>query len=295
MKRKLRRFFKTLALALFISTASCYAQFNAGVQGTVQDSKGAVIPNATVTLMNTSTGVKANAVSNGSGVYRFASVATGNYTVSTTVQGFAPISVAITLTTDQVLDVPLALTIGTASSTVEVTTQAPLLDTSDSRFEETLNTTALEDLPLPGRNPTNVLTVAPGVTGLGGQSSPGASTSTNFAPENWVNASANGRGANGNDYIVDDMDITSFIRPGVLNLTPNADSLQEVSVQTNTYAVDYGHASSIQTVMTTKAGTNQFHGIASDYYESTAVAGARRVRHTGRHSAASLSRRQFFV
>ena len=129
-----------------------------------------------------------------------------------------------------------------------------MLDTSDSRFEETLNTTALEDLPLPGRNPTNVLTVAPGVTGLGGQSSPGASTSTNFAPENWVNASANGRGANGNDYIVDDMDVTSFIRPGVLNLTPNADSLQEVSVQTNTYAVDYGHASSIQTVMTTQSG-----------------------------------------
>ncbi|HEX4030723.1 MAG TPA: TonB-dependent receptor [Terracidiphilus sp.] len=268
MRRNIRRFSKILALALFISAASCFAQFNAGVQGTVQDAKGAVVPNATVDLVNEATGVRLTAVSSTSGVYRFASLATGNYTISATVQGFAPVSVSIILDANQLLDVPLNLKLAAATSTVTVTTQAPLLDTSDSRFEETLNSTALADLPLPGRNPTNVLTVAPGVTGLGGQSSPGASTSTNFAPENWVNASANGRGANGNLYIVDGMDITSFIRPGVLNLTPNADSLQEVSVQTNTYTVDYGRSSGIQTVMTSKSGSNQFHGLASDYYES---------------------------
>jgi hypothetical protein len=245
-----------------------FAQFNAGVQGTVLDPKGNAVPNATVTLVNSGTGISQKAVSTDSGVYRFTSIQAGNYTVSANVQGFATASVAIVLTTDQLLNVPLNLVVGATTSTVTVTTEAPLLDTSDSRLEETLNNTALQDLPLAGRNPTNVLTVAPGVTGLGGQSSPGASTSTNFAPENWVNASANGRGANGNLYIVDGMDITSFIRPGVLNLTPNADSLQEVSVQTNTYTVDYGRNSSIQTVMTSKTGSNDFHGIASDYYES---------------------------
>jgi len=268
MTRKIRGLVEILALALLISTASCYAQFNAGIQGTVQDQKGAVVPNASVTLVNDATGVKQTTLSTNNGVYRFTSLAAGNYTVSTKVQGFSPISEAVVLTANQLFDVPLTLTVASASSTVTVTTQAALLDTSDSRLEETLNSTALADLPLPGRNPTNVLTVAPGVTGLGGQSSPGASTSTNFAPENWVNASANGRGANGNLYIVDGMDVTSFIRPGVLNLTPNADSLQEVSVQTNTYTVDYGRSSSIQTVMTSKSGANGFHGLASDYYES---------------------------
>ena len=258
-----------VATCVILLTGQCaFAQFNAGVQGTVLDPKGNAIPNATVTLVNSGTGVTQKAASNDSGVYRFTSIAAGNYTVSASAQGFAPASVAIVLSTDQLLDVPLNLVVGATSSTVTVTTEAPLLDTSDSRLEETLNTTALNDLPLPGRNPTNVLTVAPGVTGLGGQSSPGASTSTNFAPENWVNASANGRGANGNLYIVDGMDITSFIRPGVLNLTPNADSLQEVSVQTNTYTVDYGRSSSIQTVMTSKSGSNEYHGVASDYYES---------------------------
>ncbi len=263
---------KVLPLLLLISAASCYAQFNASVQGTVADSKGAVIPNATITLVRGATGVTQKAVANASGVYRFVSLAPGNYTVSTTVQGFAPASVGFNLATEEVRNVPLYLTVESVSSTITVTTEAPLLDTSDSRFEQTLNTTALTDLPLQGRNPTNVITLAPGVTGLGGQNSPGSSTSTNFAPENWVNASANGQGATGNQYIVDGMDVTSTIRPGVLNLTPNADVVQEISVQTNTYSVDYGRAASIQTVMTTKSGTNQFHGLASEYYQYQGLA-----------------------
>lgn len=254
------------SLLFWLTTTCCFAQFNASVQGTVLDTRGAVIPNATVTLTNSDNGVKQTAASNSSGVYRFPSLAPGNYTISANVQGFAPAQVSFNLATDQTRDVPLNLALASVSSTVTVSTEAPLLDTSESRLEQTLDTTALTDLPLPGRNPTNVITIAPGVTGLGGQASPGTANSTNFAPENWVSASANGRGANGNQYVVDGMDVTSSIRPGVINLTPNADTVQEVSVQTNTYTVDYGRASSIQTVMTTKSGTNEFHGLASEYY-----------------------------
>ena len=135
--------------------------------------KGAIVPKAKVTLMNVDTGVTQKAASNASGVYRFDSLAPGNYTVSTTVQGFTPASVSFNLATDQTRDVPLALTVEKVASTITVTTEAPLIDTSDSRFEQTLDTTALADLPLPGRNPTNVITMAPGVTGTGGQNSPG--------------------------------------------------------------------------------------------------------------------------
>ena len=265
MKRVTRFVLRSLFF-LFVTTASCFAQFSASVQGTVLDSKGSVMPNAAVFLTNTDTGVRETAATNAAGVYRFSSLAPGNYTVAITVQGFSPAKVSFNLATAQTREVSLTLALAAVSSTVTVTTEAPLLDTSESRLEQTLDTTALTDLPLPGRNPTNVITVAPGVTGLGGQASPGTANSTNFAPENWVNASANGRGANGNQYVVDGMDVTSSIRPGVINLTPNADTVQEISVQTNTYTVDYGRASSIQTVMTTKSGTNEFHGLASDYY-----------------------------
>jgi len=260
MKENMPRFFKILMLVLLMASASCYAQFTGGVQGTVQDAKGAVVPKAKVTLVNADTGVAQSAASNSSGVYRFVSLAPGSYTVSTTVQGFSPTTVSFTLTSNEMRDVELTLAVQNVAATITVTTEAPLIDTSDSRFEQTLDTTALADLPLPGRNPISVLTMAPGVTGLG------SSGATNFAPENWVNASANGQGATGNQYIVDGMDVTSTIRPGVLNLTPNADATQEVSVQTNTYSVDYGRSGSIQTVMTTKSGTNTFHGIASEYY-----------------------------
>ena len=266
MKTWRRTLFAALAL-LLLPAIHCYAQFNASVQGTVVDPRGSVVPNAPVALMNTDTGVRRTAVSDASGIYRFDSLAPGNYTVTTTVQGFAPTTIAFTLTTDETRDVSLSLKVASVSSTVQVTGQAPLLDTSDSRLEYTLNSTALSDLPMPGRNPTSEISVTPGVTGIGiaGQ---GTSGSLNFNPENYVDYSANGQGQNGNQYVVDDMDVTSTIRPGVLNLTPNVDVLQEETVQTNTYTVDYGRAGSIQTVMTTKSGTNQFHGLASDYYTS---------------------------
>jgi len=212
MKETAKRSIQALTLFLLLATASCYAQFTGGVQGTVQDQKGAIVPQAKVALTNVETGVTQTAVSNATGVYRFVSLAPGNYTVSTAVQGFAQASVSFNLATNEVRDVPLSLAVGKVASTVTVTTEAPLIDTSDSRFEQTLDTEALTDLPLPGRNATNVITIAPGVTGTGGQNSPGSSTSTNFAPENWVNASASGQGATGNQYIVDGMDVTSTIR-----------------------------------------------------------------------------------
>lgn len=195
-----------------------------------------------------------------SGIYRFPSLAPGNYEIDVAATGFAAIKTTFTLTTAETRDVPVSLSVGSVATQVEVTAQQPLLDTSDSRNELTLNTAAFEQLPLAARNPLALITLAPGVTGIG------SGTATNFNPENGVDASANGRGSNSNQYIVDGLDVTSSIRPGVVNLTPNADTVQEAAVQTNTYTVDYGRASSIQTVLTTKSGSDSIHGFASEYY-----------------------------
>ncbi|GGH11387.1 hypothetical protein GCM10011586_30040 [Silvibacterium dinghuense] len=236
------------------------AQFTAGVQGSVQDTSGASIPAAKVTIVNDDTKIAQSTTSDSAGVFRFASLGPGNYTVSAVVKGFSNASTAIVLTAAETRNVALTLAIGQVNTSVTVTTQAPLLDTADSRNQQTLDQTALENLPLASRNPTALITLTPGVTGLG------ASTATNFNPENYVDASANGRGQNGNMYIVDGLDVTSSIRPGVVNLTPNVDSLAETTVQTNTYTVDYGRASSLQTVMSTRSGADQYHGFASEYY-----------------------------
>ena len=258
MRKKLQLWSVAFVLCLCASWAR--AQFTSGVQGTVKDPSGAAIPGAAVTLTNTGTGIKANTTSDAKGVYRFVSLAPGNYVVSATRSGFAEAKTAFTLTAGQTGNIPLSLAVGKISTSVTVTTQAPLLDTADSRNQLTLGQTALQNLPLGTLNPTALITLTPGVTGLG------AGSATNFNTENHIDASANGRGQNGNMYIVDGLDVTSSIRPGVLNLTPNSDSIAEETIQSNTYTVDYGRASSIQVEMVTKSGTRHYHGYAREYY-----------------------------
>ncbi|MGA8110966.1 MAG: TonB-dependent receptor, partial [Acidobacteriaceae bacterium] len=159
------------------------------------------------------------------------------------------------------------LNVSTQSQTVQVTDVAPVLDTAETRNQLTIQTNELESLPLPGRDQLGLVTLAPGVTGLGVIGSGGnGQTTDNYAAETQVTASANGRSSVGNMFVVDGLDITSNITPGVLNLVPNPDTIQEATVQVNTFDVEYGRSSSIVEVMTTRSGGDQYHFLASDYY-----------------------------
>src|SRR5215475_6349416 len=226
-------------LGLFLFAVTIYpfknaqAQFSGTITGEVQDPSGSLIPNVQLVLTKTDTGEQRAVTSNASGVYQFVSLAPGNYDLSTTASGFAQSHSTILLQTGQTLNFPIKLSVGQASQTIEVTTQAPILDTADTRLQETLSTQTLSSLPLAGRNMISLVTIAPGVTGLGVTSngSPGSGRD-NYSTETQVDASANGQGAVGNMYIVDGLDVTSSIRPGVLNMTPNPDSIQETSIQT---------------------------------------------------------------
>src|SRR5271169_1760794 len=131
----------------------------------------------------------------------------------------------------------------------------------------TLEHQAVDELPVAGRSIVGLATLAPGVTGLGttAANAPGSGVD-NYSTETTVDASANGQGQMSNMWVVDGLDVTSAIRQGVLNLTPNPDSVQEMGIQVNTFSSEYSRASGLQTVMTTKSGTDQFHGFAADYY-----------------------------
>jgi hypothetical protein len=259
----------SLCAALALLALPCFAQYSANIQGTVQDPSGAAVNGAHLHLINSNTGQNLSAVSNATGGYRFLSLAPGQYQLEAQATGFAKTNVALTLGTNQTLDVPVKLSIASANTTVAVTVEPPVLDTAESRNELTIESDAVATLPLAGRSMISLVTMAPGVTGLGivAGGSPG-SAPDNFSTETQVDSSANGQGAVGNMYIVDDLDVTSAIRAGVLNLTPNPDSIQEASIQVNTYNVEYGRASSIQMAMTTKAGGDRFHGNVSDYFSN---------------------------
>jgi hypothetical protein len=255
------------AISLLIAAGACWAQFSGSIQGTVQDPAGAVIPNAKIQLKNTQTSVSVSTASDTEGNYRFVSLAPGSYQITVDAAGFNTMSVAFSLETSQNLNVPVSMKVAAATQTVEVTGEVPVLNTAESRNQMTLETAALGNLPLAGRNMISLVTLAPGVIGTGTVTggSPGSGVD-NYSTELQVDASANGLGSVANMYVVDGLDVTSAIRPGVLNLTPNPDSVQETSIQTNTFSVEYGRASSIQMAMTTKSGTDGLHGTASDYF-----------------------------
>jgi hypothetical protein len=248
-------------------TVAAYGQFNSTVQGVVTDASGAAVPGAMVTLLNVGTHVSQSAKTDSGGIYHFVFVAPGSYQVSAENTGFAKTTVGMILQTGQTLNLPLRLVVTSVATTVEVSSQAPLLDTAETRNNLTIANTGLEALPLSGRNMIGLVTLAPGAVGLGVATGniPGTAVD-NFSTELQVDVSANGQGSVANMYVVDGLDVTSSVRPGVLNLTPDPDSIEETSIETNTFTVDYGRGSSIEMLMTTKAGTDQYHGSASDYF-----------------------------
>ena len=256
---------------VLVMASSTWAQFTGNIQGTVSDPSGAAVAQAKVTLINVATQVSATTTTDASGSYRFLSLAPGSYKITVEAAGFARAEATATLETNQNLNVPISVKVGTATEAVTVTAEATLVNTAETRNQQTLETQELSALPLQGRSMISLVTLAPGVTGRGVTGGAPGSGLDNYSTETTVEASANGQGGVSNMLIIDGLDATSSVRQGVLNLTPNPDVVQEASSQVNTFSTEYGHSSSIQFAMTTKSGADQFHGLASDYFNYQAM------------------------
>ena len=275
MRSNASRVFGWCVLLLLVAALPAHAQYTANIQGIVEDPSAAGIANAKVDLINLATQVAATTTSDASGNYRFLSLAPGTYKVTAEAQGFKRAETTITLQTNQTLNVPITLEVGTLTESVTVSGQTPLVNTAETRNQLTLANDAISNLPLPGHSYISLVTLAPGVSGLGtmgggqpgGAGTPGSGVD-NFSTETAVDVSANGQGTVANKFIIDGLNVTSGIRQGVLNLTPNPDAIQETSIQVNTFASEYGGGSSIQMVSTTKSGSERFHGLVSDYYNN---------------------------
>ena len=253
---------------IVIITGAAFAQFTASIQGEVKDQSGAGVAKASVQIVNTATAVTAVATSDDAGNYRFVSLAPGQYKITVQAAGFAKSEADVTLLTEQNLNVPLSLKVGSISESVgESVDDYRWQDTADSRTQMTIENQAVAQLPIIGRNLVTLVTMAPGVSGLGTSTSGSpASGVDNYSTEEQVDASANGQGQNNNQYVVDGLDVTSGIRQGVLNLTPQPESIQETSIQVNTFSSEYSRAAGLQTVFTTRSGADKFHGSASDWF-----------------------------
>jgi len=271
----LLRIVRTALLVWLMMCGVASAQYTGNITGVVTDPSGAAVADASLELVNTATQVAATAKSNATGTFQFLSLAPGAYKLTAEAQGFRKREANVTLQTNQTLNVPISLEVGAVTEQTTVSAESPVVNTAETRNEMTLDNDSLSTLPLAGRSFISLSTMAPGVSGLGtmgggqpgGGGTPGSGVD-NYSTETAVDLSANGQGTVANKFIIDGLNVTSGIRQGVLNLTPNPDAIQETSIQVNTYSVEYGGGSSIQMASTTKSGSEQFHGLASDYYNN---------------------------
>ncbi len=259
MKRKHSFLFRLAAalvviLAFLVTTGWSQSIVSGDVTGTVTDPSGAVIPGATVTLKSTDTGVSQTTTTNDSGTYRFALQKPGRYTVSVSQSGFAAASKATEVAVGQVTHADVKLSVTETSTTVEVNSQSPIIQTDNGNTQQSFNTAQIENLPAPGGDITYVVQQTPGIatnTSSGGGFG-------NFTA-NGVPATANLFTVNGNDEMDPYLNLNNS---GASNLTIGANELAEATVTTNGFTGEFGRNAGAQVNYATKSGTNNFHGNA---------------------------------
>ena len=260
-KRKL----SALALPLLYA-AALNAQFTSNVQGTVTDPNNGSVPNAKVVLSNTRTGVSIESRTENSGFYRFTGIIPGSYRMTVNASGFGTSETGFDVSTDQTAGIDITLALASTSTQVVVTEKAAGVNTDETRLQLTLTSAEINDLPLQSRGILNIVKVAPGVTGI-------MENAENIPiGQNNPTARANGRPTSSNLYLVDGIPVTSSNGNGNLLITPNPDMIGEAALQTSTFSVENGAASSLQVDFTTKSGNNRMHGDADITYSGKSLA-----------------------
>ena len=261
-----------VALLLLATGPRLFAQADTGtITGTVTDPSGAVIPGATVTATNTDNGLKLSANSNESGEYTILAVPRGNYEVVAEAAGFKSVSVKVVVTVTTASTVAFKLEPAGANTTVEVTASTPLVDTADATVGATIQGKQVTDLPLNGRNFTQLAMLTPGVTrgAYGDIASGGGSanmTETIRYNESYGAALAvNGLRPQADNFILDGVDNNDGLVNTIL-FFPNIDATQEFKVNTNIAPAEYGRAGGAIVMTSIKSGTNNYHGSAFWFY-----------------------------
>jgi Carboxypeptidase regulatory-like domain len=242
---------------VLVTLAACsvsLAQFSSSVQGTVRDSSGAAVAEANVRLRDQGTDVTNRSTTNAEGFYRFNSLPIGRYSVTVERQGFQSQIVEVDVTAGQSRDVDVTLPVAAANQSVNVTGEAALVDTTETRIHLSIDAEKLQNLPVLSNNLIGLMSMAPGIVGNNGDQG------DNFTNEYFPDMSGNGRSWAGNQFNMDGITVTSNVTTGTLNWAPNPDAIEELTVETNTFKVDQGIGSSVVVNMITKSGGNQFHG-----------------------------------
>ncbi len=259
----LHRLALILAVAASLSRSRALAQgeTTSAIVGQVRDTTNAVVPGATVAITNLETGLRRTARTDDAGRFNFPQLKPGTYSVKAEAQGFeAQQNDNVISGLGQKQTVDFALRVARSNETVEVSSEAPLINPENANTSTTLNTSALEDLPNPGGDLTYPLQFSPGAL----INTAGSGNDFVGGTNGYGNVEFNGLPALSNGYIVDGLEtndpLTNLNSGLSTNLVLGLNSISEVTVNTLSYSVDQGRYGAAQVNYVTKSGTNQFHG-----------------------------------
>jgi len=262
--RRAVRFVVCLAALCPLLATFLIAQGTSGrILGRVTDPAGAVLPNAKVTLVNEATGVSRDGRSNDNGDYDFVEVPVGTYRLEFDLTGFKKnVRRGVSLDINQVITLNMTMQVGATQEIVDVTSEAPLVETTSTQLGAVVGDRAVSELPLNSRDTYQFLQLQPGV-----MSTVGSSNSIVYGSNNAGAVSVNGGRGRSNNFSVNGGDANDqFVN--LPTVQPSPDSIQEFRVLTNTFDAEYGRNSGSVVNVVTKSGTNQFHGNVYEFFRN---------------------------
>jgi Carboxypeptidase regulatory-like domain len=254
-------------VSILFPTLLCAQGASGRIVGRVADPSGAVVASVKVTLTNEATGISRGVQTNGSGDYSFVDVVPGTYTLQFELSGFKKnVQKGIILDVNQVVTLNSTLQIGASQETVEVTSEAPQVDTTSTQLGAVINDRSVNELPLNSRDTYQFLQLQPGVQAQLGN----GNGSLFYGSQDTGSVSVNGGRTRANNFSVNGGDANDqFVNLPTVQPTP--DSVEEFRVITNTFDAEYGRNSGSVVNVITKSGSNSLHGDLYEYFRNTVL------------------------
>jgi Carboxypeptidase regulatory-like domain/TonB dependent receptor len=251
---------RALLLALLCAASTMAQDISASIHGGVLDESGGTISGAKVTAVNTDTGLQRSTTTSAQGTYLLVQLPVGHYRLEAEAKGFKKyVQEGISLDVNEAAAVIIHLVIGSATQAVEVTADAPVIESTSTNLGQTVGEREILDLPLNGRNftqlgllQTGVVPLTPGLLEAGGPARAGQAYAVN------------GQRPESNNFLIDGANNFDTVDGGLV-LEPPIDAIAEFRILTHTANAEFGHSTGSTTNIITRSGTNEYHGTAWEF------------------------------
>lgn len=260
--------FSILAMLVAMPPALLAQTFYGSIVGTVTDTSGAIVTGASLTLTNIGTNDRITATTDPAGDYRFINLVPANYRLDVEMSGFKhttrqPITVAV----ENAVRIDVAMEVGASTETVEVTSQTPLLQTESGEVSDSVEGERVQQIPLNGRNTMNLLTLTPGVVAAAPSGASALNMGTHTGNAVWSDYSIAGGFAGAEALYIDGATLNQ-LGGNTIAFIPTQDAIQEFRIVSSGVSPEFGRFGGGVINMTTKSGSNQWHGSVYEYFRN---------------------------